>query len=340
MHLNDDVTSVGVRPTPLSDSGHQGYMAHAAGGVGTPTRVTSDWLNAVSDEIANVVLAAGETLDKTNNAQLLAAIQTIAGNAGAQGQLPAPSVTIAMTPGHTTTRISFSAGRARDSSNTNSMQLVAPISKDLTAAWTAGDGNGGRDTGALVNGQTWHCHVILNTTSGVVDALFSQSATAPTLPAGYTKFRRVGSILLDAAATTISPFVQKGDDFMLTPPRADYAAQTNGGGTPTLRRFSVPVGVKVKGYFSMQSNGTIDNNPYYSGVFDPDDGTPAAWGLSTQRAQIRRIAAQTPGGTQYAYGTVEFSEWSDANGHLYTFSSDASDVIAIKTRGWVDKRAA
>jgi hypothetical protein len=42
------------------------------------TVVTADWLNAIQEEIANVVEAApGVTLEKSNNAQLLAALQTI-----------------------------------------------------------------------------------------------------------------------------------------------------------------------------------------------------------------------------------------------------------------------
>lgn len=38
------------------------------------TEVTDDWLNAVQEEIAGVILSAGMTLSKANNAQLLAAI--------------------------------------------------------------------------------------------------------------------------------------------------------------------------------------------------------------------------------------------------------------------------
>jgi hypothetical protein len=64
-----------------------------------------------------------------------------------------------------------------------------------------------------------------------VDALFSTSLTNPTLPAGYTKFRRVGSIVLDGSAL-IRPFVQKpGGRFMYSgSPVLDYANQANGGG--------------------------------------------------------------------------------------------------------------
>ena len=41
------------------------------------TQVTDDWLNAVQEEIAAVIEAAGLTLDKEDNAQLLAAVMSI-----------------------------------------------------------------------------------------------------------------------------------------------------------------------------------------------------------------------------------------------------------------------
>lgn len=39
-----------------------------------PTEVTADWLNAVQEELAAVIVSAGLTLDKANNGQLLAAL--------------------------------------------------------------------------------------------------------------------------------------------------------------------------------------------------------------------------------------------------------------------------
>ena len=41
------------------------------------TEVTADWLNAVQDELVNVIVATGMALDKANVAQLLAALQSL-----------------------------------------------------------------------------------------------------------------------------------------------------------------------------------------------------------------------------------------------------------------------
>lgn len=42
-----------------------------------PTQITADWMNAVQDELVNVVLGAGFSLDANNNAQVLAAINKL-----------------------------------------------------------------------------------------------------------------------------------------------------------------------------------------------------------------------------------------------------------------------
>jgi len=57
-----------------------GMFANGDPGAGQPPTVVSDeWLNAVQEEIAGVVLGAGLALDKGNSAQLLAAIRALRG---------------------------------------------------------------------------------------------------------------------------------------------------------------------------------------------------------------------------------------------------------------------
>ena len=64
--------------------------------VPTPaTVVTADWLNAVQEEIAGVIEGAGDTLDKPDNGQLLAAINTLIAAAVAGFTIADNSVTTA-----------------------------------------------------------------------------------------------------------------------------------------------------------------------------------------------------------------------------------------------------
>lgn len=336
MHLNDHPTSVSVKPASAAPS-NPGWCNHALPGTtDIPTVVTADVLNTIMAELKNAVEGAGLTLDSTNDAQLLAAMLSLADSSGAVGSVKPYGMQLAPTPSFTTTRVTIAAGFTRDSTNTARIVFGAPLIKRLDQAWAAGGGNGGRDTGSLANGQTWHVFAILKPTTGDIDALFSQSATAPTLPAGFTKFRRLGSILLDPAATTIRPFKQAGDEFYLVPRSADYAAQANGAGTPTLRSVSVPVGIKVNANFMFQSTGTANTTAYWSGLFDPDDGVPPAWGVPTQYGAIRRGGVMDATSTAVSYATVTARCLTDTTGKIYTFSSDSADVIALGVVSWTD----
>jgi hypothetical protein len=335
MHRIDTTTAVGVLPVP-NPVGAPGYFAHAPAGSGVaPTVVSSDWANAIQEEIAGVVEAAGIALDKTNHAQLGLAIQTIGANSA--GSLW--GMTTSNTPGLETTSVSIAIGQARDASNTANIVLAAPIAKLLTAVWAAGNGAGGRDSGApLANGQSYHVFVILNPTTGAVDALFSQSPHTPTMPAGFTKWRRVGAILLDAAATTIRAFVQYGDDFWLKLRSTDFAATANGGGVAFLRKISVPAGIKLPARCYFQSTGTANTTAYLSGLFDANFGVPPAFGGATQWAQVRRGSFLDSTSTPLSYGTVIAEVTTDTNQQIYTFSSDNLDVIALGVIGWKDAR--
>lgn len=336
MYLNDHATSVATLP-PASVPGTPGYFDPAPPGSGrVPTVVTADALNTLMEELLNIVVFAGMTPDKADNTQVLAAIQSIAGSSGQTGASSPLGMALSNTPGFTTTRITATAGICRDSSNTQRIQFVTPITKRLDALFAAGTGLGGRDTGALANGQTWHVFAILDPAGGAVDMLFSQSVTAPTMPAPFTKFRRLGSILLDKTATTIQQFIQIGQEFRLVTRSADFAAQGNGAGVPTLRQISVPNGIKVEALMYFQSTGTANTTAYLSGIYDPDMGVPAAFGGPTQWAQVRRGSFLDSTSAALSYMTTLVRQFTDTAQHVYTFSSDAGDVIALGVLGWRD----
>lgn len=82
MHRIDTTSAVTACPTP-SDAGTAGYFAKATdSNAAVATQMSPDWLNAVQEELCGVIEAAGLTLSKTSNAQLLAALKVLAG----QGQ--------------------------------------------------------------------------------------------------------------------------------------------------------------------------------------------------------------------------------------------------------------
>lgn len=342
MHRIDSAGAVGVLPVAAA-VGAPGYFKNQPPGAGQPsTIVTDDWLNAVQEEIMSVIVAAGLAPDKTDNAQLLAAIQSVAGAGAVVGAGAIHGMVLSNAAGNPTTRITVSAGLARDSTNTAGLTLAAALTKRLDLAWSAGDNGGGRDAGALANGQTWHVFAIKNPTTNAVDALFSQSPTAPTLPGGFTKFRRLGAVVLEAASTSIREFFQVGDWFFYKNRSTDFAVQPNGGGVPYYREFpGLPLGIEGRALGYFQSTGTANATAYLSGLFPPQFGVPPAFGGASQRATVRRVAAyQQASGVDLSYGTVD-GAWAlfDTARHIYTFSSDnAGDVIAAGIIAWEDLR--
>lgn len=130
----------------------------------------------------------------------------------ARGQLY--GLTLSNNSGDATNDIDVAAGEcASDAGSPILMTLASALTKRLDAAWAVGTGNGGLDTGSIAN-TTYHVFLIQRSDTGVVDVLFSTSATSPTMPTNYDRKRRIGSIIRSGA--TILAFRQLGNRFMLS----------------------------------------------------------------------------------------------------------------------------
>lgn len=234
-----------------------------------------------------------------------------------------------------TTHVAVAVGRTRNSTDVVTLSLAAPMTKRVDQAWSAGNNGGGRDTGALGASQTWFIFIIAKT-DGTTDVIFSASPTAPTLPTGYLYFRRLGAFLTDSGSL-IREYTQTGNWFKLKVRSTDFAAQANGVG-PYLRQVTVPNGIKVEAEFYFQSVGTASTTAFLSILADPDFGVPPAFGGATQWAQIRRIGVKDTTGANICIATVVCRQFTDASRQVYTYSSDASDVIALGVLGWRDDR--
>ncbi|WP_332828284.1 hypothetical protein [Novacetimonas sp. GS1] len=74
----DDATAVASLPAlPTDNIGLPGFFTGGSTSGGAPTRVRYWWLNMIQEELRSIVLAGGLTPDKTNNAQVLAALRAL-----------------------------------------------------------------------------------------------------------------------------------------------------------------------------------------------------------------------------------------------------------------------
>lgn len=166
--------------------------------------------------------------------------------------------------------ITIAAGQARDNSDIANLFLSIPITKQIDAPWAAGSNAGGLFSGVVATGTWYHTFLIRKDSDGSSDAGFDTSITAANIPAGYTNYRRVGSILTDVNAS-ITAFLQIGDDFYWKDPPEDYDEASPGTNEITEALSYVPPGVSVKA----KINAYTAANEIYLHHPDIDDEAPS-----------------------------------------------------------------
>lgn len=129
-----------------------------------------------------------------------------------------------------------------DGSNWWLATLSSGITKRLDASWAVGTNQGGLDTGTEATSTWYHVWLIQRSDTGVVDVLFSTSATAPTMPTNYDRKRRIGAIYNNASGN-IEAFTQIGDEFLWSTCKVNTRV-TNPGTSAVLRTIIVPSGIK------------------------------------------------------------------------------------------------
>ena len=218
---------------------------------------------------------------------------------------------------------SIAAGSASDKTNSDSLILAAALSK-TTSAWAVGSGNGGLDTGAIANSTWYHVHLIKRIDTGVVDALVSLSATAPTMPTGYTLARRIGSMLTNGSAQWVA-FQQIGDEFRWLTPVLD-GSNVSLSTTYANITISSPLGVVVQAFGSgRQGAGYFMHiRPLFASDGAPSDtasplGTLGAGGSST-----------------FAPGT--WRAFTDTSSRIQWALSGSVAGNYLTTAGWIDRR--
>jgi hypothetical protein len=170
--------------------------------------------------------------------------------------------------------ITLTKGRRRDSTNTVNLLLASPITKRIDAAWSAGTGNGGIDTGSVATG-TYYLYLISGD-DGVssVDALFSASSTAPTMPATYTKFRMVAAMRTNTSANILPGTWSEGNQRFLFATRIIDRARAAAAGTGSS--YSVTISAPPGSVAKLRVYGSGNSGPCHFWVRETTDIDAAA----------------------------------------------------------------
>ena len=224
--------------------------------------------------------------------------------------------------------IDISAGIARDGGDAANMVLSATLTKQLDASWAVGTSTGGLDGTESVVGipdiNTWyHVWLIRRGDTGVVDALFSESATAPVMPASYDQKRRIGAVLTDGVAN-VAGFTQFGDEFFWDSRVTDFNG-TAGSTAAALLTLTVPTGLGVVAHFTTTIGGTI-----------------AGWALLVTSPDQTDVAPTASKATLYVRagyaGSATMRIKTDISGQVRRRSDNAGQELYFVTQGWIDPR--
>jgi hypothetical protein len=292
---------------------------------GTPSRATANSGFAALWDFINERLGAGGASDVERAASLAAL-----GIAVPRGWIDGLKLS---TAGSSTT-MTVGAGQAADSTGVRVMRLASSLNK-TTSAWAVGSGNGGLDTGTIANNTWYHFHQIFRADTGVVDVLASLSASAPTLPAGYTHFRRIGAGRTNGSGQWIR-FFQDGDLFQWETPVLDVNV-TNPGTSAVSRTLTVPSGVRVRARFNFLASDLGNANQVNAYFSDLQTADLAA---SVTAAPLA-MTAGTANNTDAGMGTAEVMTNTSAQVRSRLNSAPgvaATLTLRMATLGWYDSR--
>lgn len=226
-------------------------------------------------------------------------------------------------------KVDIGAGLACADDGMSGLRLAAALTKQIDAAWAAGDDAGGLDTGTVAMDSWYHVFAI-GKTDGTVDALFSVSLASPTLPTGYTRKRRIGSVRTDGSAHIVE-FAQVGDEFMWADPPADL--DTSSLGTVSIDiTLTVPSDLPVLAVFNasvqrIQANVLL--RPKAQNDEAPGDDAAPFSSLRAFNSEPGSASARTAG---------QFRMMTDSSGRIAARSNAATTDLMIATTGWVDLR--
>jgi len=223
------------------------------------------------------------------------------------------------------TSFSIGPGQAANSANTDYISLPGPITK-TSAAWALGNGQGSFDgTGAPPSSGGWlHAFVIKRLDTGVVEVLTSRSPTNPTLPAGYTTFRRIGSMRSNASSQWI-PFTQEGDEFLWLTTAADWSGVTLTS-APTPIVLSIPSGIVTWAKFTALMVNSGNSYVYFY-----------PWARGTQTSNANAVSLAAVGSTGQVSG--DFTIRSDYFAQIGVVAQAGTvGSYYIGTYGWIDRR--
>lgn len=228
----------------------------------------------------------------------------------------------------TTFTVSPGVARNEDAGTNRRLQLTTTLTKSLSP-WSFGNNGGALDVATVLSTSWYHVFLIRRDSDAAMDILISLSATAPTLPSGWTSRRRIGSFRTDGSSQ-ITPFVQNGDVFTWDVPIADVGI-ANPGTAAVTRTLTVPTGIVCYPIVSWHIQNATTGVIYL--LVSPLSITDTAPSLSA-------FTLATTGVVNASATSLVSDIPTNTSAQVRTrlSASGASDTLRGTTMGWIDPR--
>ena len=230
--------------------------------------------------------------------------------------------------------IAIAVGVCRDSAEAQNLVLPTIMTKRIDGSWAAGDDDGGLFTGSVATDTWYHVFLIQKTSDGSIDAGFDTSVTAANIPAGYSGYRRIGSVKTDDSSN-IKPFVQFGDRFTWSAPTID-ATDVATSDTAVLTTLNTPLAVKVEAevYAHLELAGSQTRAILFSDPDVPD--------LSADSNLARASGYVQVSGSSTTNNKFNFVATCPTNtsSQIRVVNSATGGTYSIRTRSYQDYRGA
>lgn len=303
----------------------------------------SSWVDAGIQETTNAALpgtpAAKEIYIDTDRNQLLLGDGATAGGkiirSAERGYINGLIMTW-----QTVTTMQVGVGAARDSTDVLTGRRTSALSKTLSAgAWAEGAA-GSMIEGAVPGTLTWHHVFLLMKPDGTTDWGIDTSTTAATLlgvtagatVAGYTLYRRIGSVLVNSGSQ-LQRFIQVGNEFTWhDQATVDIDEGSNPGGnadtTPTTETLNMcPTGYKFMVHLNVY---TARGGAHYGRIYDPDTADRAI--ATNGTPSIANCGGSSPG------NATQVSVLTNTSAQVrHVFDSTPTEFVAA-VYGWTDNR--
>ncbi len=227
----------------------------------------------------------------------------------------------------TTATISISAGVATDATG-----FILINSQGNGFSWAVSNGNAanGYQGGTTLPTSTTVHFFVMQGTAGT--ASFASASLSPTLPSGYSRYRRIFSFWLPSggwgALNNIAAEEDSGGAARIYwQGRFQDVSVTNLGTSSVLYALSVPTGVKVRPIISAAV--TNNSNVILTSPDEADQAPASAFGTAPGY-DLNGAANQT---NAFIDGL-----FTNTSGQLRARANGASTPFYIYTRGWIDPR--